>query len=460
MNILIHIFTPKSAGILIGLLSALAPSLAFAGNLTVIFTPDPLFTVGNFAPGDTASGTAEVGNGSGEAQTILTTSSKETNDAGSNGGALGDAITLRIYEGNAAGALLFDGTLTAFFTDEWTLGTLADGATTTYLYEAAFAPISGNEYQGASLGFDLCVGFSGAEFYCGGEAAPAVVSTIGGGGGGTSQVLLVIFNEGDTVIPPATSNITWNTNMPASSRVFYGLASGGPYVLDPNQTNYGYPSGTSEVFDAAQNHTVSLAGLVPGETYVYRVASRRLASHPLEVSPEYEFTLPLAFGTPPEGGQTGGGGAGGEEGGTGDGEAAEGEEQTGDDGEAPAGEDAIGQAAAAFLGLPEGFFDFSPNCFLSVLLILLVLYVLWLLWDRLLEYARTLTPHGRRTRQALFLIAGVIAVVGVLIMIGYSCAIAPLLGALAVLAARLAYLLIRGKDNGAPPPASPPNQNV
>jgi hypothetical protein len=94
-----------------------------------------------------------------------------------------------------------------------------------------------------------------------------------------------------------TATITWNTNILSTSQVIYGPVPISipsippyPYSLDMNAVNFGYPSGTAEDTTKVMHHSVLIAGLVPGQTYVYRVVSR---ASPPTISFEHQFTVPL-----------------------------------------------------------------------------------------------------------------------------------------------------------------------
>ncbi len=268
-------------------------SNALAAPLEVLFTPDPLFNQPNFLPADEVSGTAVVSNDSGESQTILT---EAINIADSDN--FGSLLHLVIAEDG--GGTFFDDSLENFFTTagEVSLGALADGVSRTFFYTISFNDTSDNSYQGKTLGFDICVGFEGGTQHCGDTVVSGENNTGGGAtitGSGSGAVVLTIFN-GNTLeitnpggLPDtATATITWDTNRYATSQVVYGLASDGPYTLDLDAPNFGYPFGTAEDPTKVLHHIVVLTGLIEGETYVYRMVSR---ASPATISFEYQFTV-------------------------------------------------------------------------------------------------------------------------------------------------------------------------
>ena len=196
-----------------------------------------------------------------------------------------------------------------------------------------------------------------------------------GGGGGSSGGTqhLIIFNEqasnisASGVIPGSgLATITWNTNIPATSQVVYGLDSGVSYPFDINTLPYfGYPSGIGEDLTKTVNHSMLLTGLTPGETYVYRVVSR---ASPPTISYEHEFTVPI----PPGAGNTITSGGEGEVLGASSGQSADGN-ATSTDQEVAGIFNKENMAAA----LGSGWSDLISKCSLIALLILLVAYIVW-----------------------------------------------------------------------------------
>jgi hypothetical protein len=264
--------------------------------------PLPLFNEANFAPGNEVIRTVQVSNNSGTPQDIIV---EAINAA--NAGGLGDKLNLIIKEGDAT---RYTGTLGAFLSaGEVPLSSLSNDASTTYSFNIIFASDAGNDLQNKTLGFDLCVGFSGGDRHCGdtviggegntdsggtsstGETISGTGSSGGGGGGssgGTHQ--LIISNEKATV-SGTTVVITWDTNLLATSQVIFGPVSTGPYNLNLTlpDIGFGYRFYTGENSNKVINHSISLVGLEPGD-YVYRVVSR---ASPPTVSYEHEFTIPI-----------------------------------------------------------------------------------------------------------------------------------------------------------------------
>lgn len=261
---------------------------AVVAPLSVQFVPDPLFTKPNFLPLDETSGTVTITNNSDATQTILT----EANHVVDNDH-FGNLLNLKIN--NEDSVILFDNTLAYFFTTagEYSLGTIASGETKTFTYTVSFIDSSDNSYQGKTLGFDVCVGFQGGNATnCGNTA----IGNENGGGGGSSSgsMILIVFNEEANNITNVDNSgsavIIWNTNKLATSQVIYGLTTGGPYTLNLNAPNFGYPFSNIEDPTKVIDHSMFIGNLIPGQTYSYRVVSK---ASPATVSFEHEFVVPL-----------------------------------------------------------------------------------------------------------------------------------------------------------------------
>lgn len=296
------------------MLGSFAPRVfAVVDPMTVIFenAPLPLFGAVNFLPGDSKDGDATVTNNTPDVQNVYAESVNGFDPDG-----LGTQLRLRVLEG---ATVRYDDVFGDFLSaGPVSLSSLGAGATTVYTFEVSFINSADNDYMGKSLGFDLCIGFSGGTFQCGDTVVSDPEDPVtpsdppggggGGGGGGGSggggggvggqPTQLVIYNEfvsGITEGLPAptindgTAIIEWDTNLLATSQVIFGPTSGAPYTLNTNiLPNLGYPFGTVENGTKVLHHTVVLTGLIDGETYVYRVVSR---ASPPTVSQEHTFTM-------------------------------------------------------------------------------------------------------------------------------------------------------------------------
>ncbi|OGI60188.1 hypothetical protein A2641_03870 [Candidatus Nomurabacteria bacterium RIFCSPHIGHO2_01_FULL_37_25] len=275
-------------------------SNVFAAPLQVTFVPDPLFNKPNFLPSDETNGEITVTNNSGASQTILTEAINVTDNDN-----FGSLLHLEIA---GTSGILFDDTLANFLSTagEVSLGAITNGESKVFTYTISFVDSSDNSYQGKTLGFDVCVGFSGGTKHCGDTVVGDENDTDGGpstgggpsngGGSGGGPIVLTIFNEKTVDITEvggfpatATATITWDTNVLSTSQVVYGPTP--PlYTLDMNALYFGYPSGTIEDPTKVLHHSVLITGLTPGQTYVYRVVSR---ASPPTISFEKYFAVPL-----------------------------------------------------------------------------------------------------------------------------------------------------------------------
>jgi len=246
----------------------LLPAFAFA---SVEFEQSPLFGESNFAPGNSITRYVNIENESPDAHEIIVKAFDYVNEDN-----LGDVIDLQIKEGSS---VLYENTFSDFFSDgKITLRELSSGETVTLDFVATFNPDSDNNYQGKTFGFSLEVGIEGEESV---TDTVAVGGSLGGGGGSPGAVSgnkhLVISNESldeSTLDSNNTVNISWQTNIPATSQVVYGLVDDGPYTLDMDDPMFGYPFATPTIDTSKiENHTVLLSGLTPG-VYAYRVISR------------------------------------------------------------------------------------------------------------------------------------------------------------------------------------------
>lgn len=159
----------------VGLVVAV-PAHAQSG-VTVTFETTPLFSQGDFMPGDSVSRWVDVDNASdsNQAMAVKVNSYSDPDD-------LGDHIEITITEGSAT---RFAGTLQALFdasqADGYFLSNVASGDSTRYNVSAAFPAATGSAYQQTSVSFDITIGTQTS----GGPPNPGGgVRGSGGGGGG------------------------------------------------------------------------------------------------------------------------------------------------------------------------------------------------------------------------------------------------------------------------------------
>ena len=137
-----------------------------------------------------------------------------------------------------------------------------------------------------------------AENDCGNVDTATVTVTIGrdnnGGGGGGGGILrprdnddddgevlgddevnLDIFNERLTRLSDSKYVISWNTNIPATSQVVYGMRSVSNPTGQCGSSNLGYQQRTNEKTNLTTTHVMIVDGLTPGAQYFFRPVSDR-----------------------------------------------------------------------------------------------------------------------------------------------------------------------------------------
>ena len=268
----------KQAILSLLVIGLILPSAALA----FVTTTGLPFTATNIFPGSTMSGSIAIENTTGATQMAGLQIFNPTGDF---------ALFANEVTYNVTGDFVATGDM-GDLASLLELGDVADNATGNYEFSLTLnTDAPQNPLMGKGFGFDLCVGFVGAEPVCGVAFVPPTPPGGGGGSGGSGTIVhLKISNENASPVGTDFATITWDTNLPATSKVVYGLASAGPYTLnESNLPNLGYPQGTIETGSNVEDHEVDLTSLVPGETYLYRVVSTRGSN--TEVSPELSFTL-------------------------------------------------------------------------------------------------------------------------------------------------------------------------
>ncbi|MEK7182243.1 MAG: peptidoglycan-binding protein, partial [Patescibacteria group bacterium] len=92
----------------------------------------------------------------------------------------------------------------------------------------------------------------------------------GGGGGGIFTQKIVITNEKITKINNTTALISWTTNLPATSRVAYGVYSLSNEKLDTSKNDYGYGNTNVEYTALTYAHSMLITNLTPDVIYYFR----------------------------------------------------------------------------------------------------------------------------------------------------------------------------------------------
>ncbi len=270
--------------------------LVLAAGLAVQFEQTPLFNEVSVMPGNTATRFIKVTNTSGETKNVVIEAiNKNDPDLFS------EKLSFEIKRGSD---VVFDGTLKQFFTaGEMVLSSIDNNTTAQYDVTFLFDKDAGNSYQNATVGFDLLVGFQGEE---GGSTdnpgdddggTNGGGGTSGGGGGGGGQAPgLSIYSENSTCLCTEGSDkveIVWQTNYLSTSAVIYDLLPN-QFVFSDGEPSYGYAYykiGDDSGVEKVTSHKVSLTGLLPNQTYYYRVVSH---ASPATISREGSFVFTTA----------------------------------------------------------------------------------------------------------------------------------------------------------------------
>ncbi len=267
-NILLYIITIVSALLLI-------PQIALAQStpsIEVEFETSPLFANDDFKPLDVMTRWFRVTNNVSARPLIIEAINKTGCESGPF--CLANRLRLQIFKGSTE---LYNGTLAQFYVGgQIVIDTSPEESITLYTAKVTFeTDADDNNYQMLVTGFDLLVGFQGAQTNTQTGNEPPGLQI--------ARETAVIATSSGAI------NISWVTDYPATSQVLYGLTSGGPYTLNLSLPNYGYPFATVEDSTKLLNHSVLLTGLTPGASYRYRVVSH---ASPATVSYEHEFTVP------------------------------------------------------------------------------------------------------------------------------------------------------------------------
>ncbi len=261
-------------------------ALAQSDDLIVEFqngADKPLFNEVNFLPGESVSRWAEVANNSGQVQKVAVEAINISNpviDPGT-GELFGDILTLKIEDGSAT---FYQGTFSDFFSaGEFYLRDINPGSSLRFYFTAFFEDSAENKFQGKNLGFDMLIGFQGAESENFQEEE---------NGEGETPAGLSIQGPYAFNISTSQATIEWSTSYKSTSRVVYGTTPG---VFDLNNPpDYGYAFSSSEKDNdwpisenGVLNHQVFLNGLSAGTTYYYRAISH---ASPPSITQEKSFT--------------------------------------------------------------------------------------------------------------------------------------------------------------------------
>jgi len=269
-TILIGSIAVFSAGFLL-----INPTQANANGITI--TPEPIFEVDNFAPGQSVTTTITITNNSGKNYEQITLNGEATTNEAN----FASALELKVddlAEKNLGSLLAGDSLVLS--------GGINNGETKTFNFRIRFKEggETDNQYQGKNLIFNFIFLFEGNE-----GAEQTVMGVFGSSG---STVNFYIFNENTTNVGSDNVTITWQTNYPSTTQVLYATAAEN-HTLDLSDNTgippkYGYAHTTPE-YDTAPKvtfHSITISGLIPGTTYYYRCVSHSS----LALSEEHSFT--------------------------------------------------------------------------------------------------------------------------------------------------------------------------
>ena len=128
------------------------------------------------------------------------------------------------------------------------------------------------------------------------EQCQAVVTTSGRGAFYVPSLTILDQTVSVVILGDTSVMITWETDLPGTSQVIYATESEA-HTFDSNDNlgtppTYGYAHTTPEydLSPKVAEHSVIVAGLIPGEVYYFRVISR---ASPAANSGEFSFTLAL-----------------------------------------------------------------------------------------------------------------------------------------------------------------------
>jgi len=269
-TILIGSIAVFSAGFLL-----INPTQANANGITI--TPEPIFEVDNFAPGQSVTTTITITNNSGKNYEQITLNGEATTNEAN----FASALELKVddlAEKNLGSLLAGDSLVLS--------GGINNGETKTFNFRIRFKEggETDNQYQGKNLIFNFIFLFEGNE-----GAEQTVMGVFGSSG---STVNFYIFNENTTNVGSDNVTITWQTNYPSTTQVLYATAAEN-HTLDLSDNTgippkYGYAHTTPE-YDTAPKvtfHSITISSLIPGTTYYYRCVSHSS----LALSEEHSFT--------------------------------------------------------------------------------------------------------------------------------------------------------------------------
>jgi len=276
-----------------GTLLLFNPSQANANG--IVITPEPVFNVDNFFPGQSVTSVVKITNNSGNIYETITLSGQIIKEISN----LASALKLKVDD-------LPEIDMTSLLNENnlVSLGSINNGATRTFNFTMRFneGGKTDNQYQDGTLIFNFIFLFENSESNNGQEAA--VMGVLGGGGGriGVSgdRLLTASKNKIPNIwfdcsgVPKAY--IQWQTNIASNGRILY-IPISTPFK-DPFDEqaapDYGY-STTNWETSPNNNHLSVISGLAPGRQYAYRFQA--LSGGKSIITPRDFFTVVCVAGS-------------------------------------------------------------------------------------------------------------------------------------------------------------------
>lgn len=416
-----------------------------APSIQVVFQETPMFLENNLVPGETISRSLLISNTSNVKQEVFL---QPENIVGCDWTASSCVASQLVFTIDQGGKRIYQSSLQHLYRQTLiplgTLGALEKDRR--YDLSIYFRPEASNEFQDDTSGFNMVLGFKGEQTGVidtpgpGGGGGGTPVNTGGGGGGGGIVALeeLVVRNVRvtDIDVTKGTAILRWETNLLSTSQAVYGFQILGPYSLDLSKKNFGYPFGTVLVPALVTEHSVQLSGLIAGQSYVYRVSSRKSETSLPSLSPEFSFTLgapspvvaggavraprPVAIGRAPSQDRP---------------PFVPLSEWEGETTTEPA--PTVRNAAAAFLGLPTTWSEFF-FCLAALILIYLLGFVIWrYLGEEIME---AYMPHKDMVaRRDAFVIAWSVIALLLALLFRHWCVILPIIIVILIVLGGIAY---------------------
>jgi len=274
-----------------------APVLA--AELVVDFETTPLFKEGNFLPGNNVSRRVTVTNNDTANHPIDMKFYGVSDPDG-----LAAQFTFTIKDG---ATVVYGGKLSdAMAADEIRLSDslpfVSGSNTADYDFIVAFNEVGGNDYQGKTMEFNLCVGFHGDKDCIGdseeesqnGGGGMTLTSISGGGRGGDRAPLSLKYFDyevktyclGDGT---AMAMFSWKTDAPATGRALHAPANSAKF--DPALPDFGYQATKWETKPVTE-HTAFAFGLFPVQTYDWRLDMTAANSRRVTTQSLGTFTAP------------------------------------------------------------------------------------------------------------------------------------------------------------------------